>query len=121
MDRRTTGKTGESLAAKFLEQRGYRLVAANYRCRAGEIDLIALDGRGQLIFVEVKTRRSLSFGTPAMAVDRRKQVKLRTVAAVFLAGHPGYQDRPVRFDVIEVFVAAAGDWRINHIPNAFTD
>lgn len=121
MNKQTVGKTGEQLAAQYLAQQGYQIIAANYRCRVGEIDLIVLDRRGQIIFVEVKTRRSLSFGNPAMAVDRRKQAKLRTAAAVFLAGYHCYQDRPVRFDVIEVVRSSAGGWRINHIPNAFMD
>ena len=97
---RLLGRWGESLAAEFLRKRGYSILAAGWRCRFGEIDLIAADER-YLCFVEVKLRRSAAHGTAGAFVDRRKQEKLRTAAQLYLTGHPtGLQPR---FDVVEVY------------------
>jgi putative endonuclease len=88
------------MAADFLRARRWTIVARNYRCRAGEIDLVALDGP-VLVFVEVRSRRSASAGTPLESVDGRKQAQLVRVARHFLAAR-GWADRDARFDVIGV-------------------
>ena len=116
---RALGRWGEALAADWLEKRGCVLVAANWRCRFGEIDLIAEDG-DFLCFVEVKLRKSDAYGGAGEAVDRRKQEKLRTAAELYLAGHP--TDLQPRFDVAEVYApqgAQTAAPRINYIENAF--
>ncbi len=69
---RAVGKAGEDNAVKYLQKQGYRILERNFRCRFGEIDLIARD-KGVLVFIEVKTRRSRAFGPPAMAVTPEKQ------------------------------------------------
>jgi putative endonuclease len=115
--RLSLGKHGEELAARYLEQRGYTIVARNHRTPLGELDLIARDGK-HLLFVEVKTRRTTAFGTPAEAVNPRKQRQIVRAAQWYLAvvRHPTLQPR---FDVIAV-IAGAGEPAITHIPNAFS-
>jgi putative endonuclease len=94
------GRDGEALAEAFLRGLRYRIVARNYRCRAGEIDLIAEDG-ATLVFVEVRSRTGDGFGGPLESVDRRKQARLARVARHFL-GDRGWAERDARFDVIGV-------------------
>ncbi|MHB8707554.1 MAG: YraN family protein [Desulfuromonadales bacterium] len=114
--RLSLGKQGEELAARYLEQRGFTIVARNHRTPIGELDIIARDRR-YLLFVEVKTRRSNAFGAPAEAVGAHKQRQILRAAQWFLmtARYPGLQPR---FDVISV-LAGRGEPAISHIPNAF--
>jgi putative endonuclease len=95
------GRRGEALAEAVYRDRGYRVLARNWRNgRAGELDLVLAHGR-QLVFCEVKTRSSTAFGVPAEAVDWRKQSRLRSLALAFVGAH---QLRPssIRFDVAAV-------------------
>src|SRR5262245_54179927 len=94
------GRRGESVAEAFLRARDYTIVARNYRCRAGEIDLVALDGP-LLVFVEVRSRRGTMAGTPLESVDLRKQGQVVRAARYFLASR-GWGERDARFDVIGV-------------------
>lgn len=94
------GAWGEERAAEYLRRKGYALVAANYRCRFGEIDLIVRDRRF-LVFVEVKSRKDAAFAQAREFVDFRKQQRLRATASMYLARYPT-QLQP-RFDVIEVY------------------
>jgi putative endonuclease len=98
--RRELGQRGEAVAEEFLRGRRYTIVARNYRCRLGEIDLVALDG-AMLVFVEVRSRRGDLAGTPLESVDGRKQARVARVAQQFLAAR-GWSDRDARFDVIGV-------------------
>ena len=114
------GHWGEGLAANFLRDRGYVILAANWRCRFGEIDLIASDGTC-LCFVEVKLRKSDAFGSAAGFVDRRKQERLRAAAGLYLSqeGDGGLQPR---FDVVEIYApqgAATRRPEISLMENAF--
>lgn len=93
------------------------MVAGNWRCPDGEIDIIAWD-RDELVFCEVKTRRDVGYGTPAEAVVPTKVRRLRRLAAQWLTAS-GASPRGVRFDVIEVLVPRKGPARINHIRGAF--
>jgi putative endonuclease len=111
------GRRGEEAAARHLESQGLRIVAAGFRTAAGEIDLIAQDG-DELVFVEVKTRSSLRCGRPGEAVDARKQARLARVARIFLT-RSGGEDRPCRFDVVEILEVPGGAPRIHHIRDAF--
>lgn len=116
---RLLGQWGEALAANYLRDRGYAILAANWRCRFGELDLIAADGRF-LCFVEVKLRRSGSYGRAGESVDWRKQEKLRTAAGLYLAQAP--TDLQPRFDVVEVYVPQGLETahpQIRHLKNAF--
>ena len=95
------GKIGEEFAANLLELQGYRILERNFRCRMGEIDLIA-EKDGEISFVEVKTRRSARFGMPAEAVGAEKQRRMRRTAEFYLKSHPK-QQQTADFQVIEVF------------------
>lgn len=95
------GRWGEALAADRLRHMGYRIIAAGYHCRFGEIDLIAITDK-YLCFIEVKLRKNANFAPARAAVDRRKQEKLRTTAACYLAEHPELDLQP-RFDVAEIY------------------
>lgn len=116
---RAEGIWGEAEVANYLRRRGYTLLAHSYRCRFGEIDLIARKG-GVLCFVEVKTRSNLSCGLPREYVTAAKQQRLRKAAAYYLMVKE--LDCPARFDVAEVYTDDAHDpraTRIEYIENAF--
>lgn len=114
-ERKLLGKAGEDEAAKWLQRNGYRIVYRNYRSRLGEIDIIC-EKDALLIFVEVRSKRSLRFGSGAESVNYQKQNKVRQVAQVFLAQQRLY-DQSIRFDVIDVQFTPT--IQINHIENAF--
>lgn len=112
------GKQGESWAAAYLEGQGYVILERNYSLRLGEIDIIARDG-DELVFVEVKSRRSVRFGVPEEAVTRRKQRRISRVALAYLSDN-GLLDVNARFDVVSI--VAPGDGaapRITQHKNAF--
>lgn len=111
------GAYGERCAVRHLVEAGLRVVARNWRCAHGEIDIIARDG-DVLAFCEVKTRRSDAFGTPAEAVVGRKARRLRRLAAEWLRT-TGEHAEQIRFDVIEVYPARSGAARVEHLPAAF--
>ena len=116
---RRLGRWGEDLAAKFLVGKGYRVLDRNWKCRFGELDLVA-EGEGYLCFVEVKLRRTQRFGTGAEQVDQRKREKLRTAAELYLQTHPAVLQP--RFDVIEVLAPnglGTKNPKIRHIEGAF--
>jgi putative endonuclease len=110
------GKDGERIAELFLIKKGYKLVERNYRCAAGELDLVMLDRR-VIVFVEVKTRTGSGYGTPLEAVAVRKQKKMIYVAEFFLSAKKLSQ-REARFDVVGVSWPGAQPL-VEHIENAF--
>ncbi|MFQ5671445.1 MAG: YraN family protein [Acidobacteriota bacterium] len=110
------GRRGEDLAARYLERRGWRILARRFRVRGGEIDLIAEDA-GQIVFVEVKTRRAGALDDGRGAVDGRKRRRLVRAAEVFLARHRA-GDRHCRFDVLTVCCRGTRH-RVSHFPGAF--
>jgi putative endonuclease len=114
--RQEVGKAGEEAAVEYLCQHGYRILARNYRCRFGEIDLIARDGK-ILAFVEVKTRRSQRFGPAASAVTLEKQRHLIKVSQVYLT-QTGKAREFCRFDVVTIELDAQPP-RIQLIKDAF--
>lgn len=95
-----TGRWGEALAAEYLRKKHYQLIAMNYTCRFGEIDLIA-QNRKYLVFVEVKLRKSDAFARAAEFVDANKQDRIRTTAALWLSQNE--TDLQPRFDVLEIY------------------
>jgi putative endonuclease len=108
-------QVGEASAARFLEGLGMRIVDRNWRCRLGELDLVALDG-STLVFVEVKARSHDSFVDPALGVDHRKRVKVRRVAGAYLAlKRPEFKS--CRFDVVSVVTGPP--LKLGHIIDAF--
>ncbi|WP_019003741.1 YraN family protein [Cohnella laeviribosi] len=117
--RKRAGREAEEAAAKYLAAQGYAIIERNWRCRTGEIDLIAADG-GVLVFVEVRSRRNPSrFGSAVEAFSSAKQAQVRSVASVYLA-MSRQQVRPVRFDAIAVTFGRDGSVsELRHIPGAF--
>ena len=119
MSTKQDGDWGEALAAEYLEARGCRIVEKEWRCRFGEIDLIA-EKDGMLLFVEVKLRTNLQYGMPREYVTAEKQKKLRSAALLYLSMHG--LDAPARFDVAEVYTDAhhsARSTRIEYLEDAF--
>jgi putative endonuclease len=115
--RQAVGAYGERLASRHLEDQGLVVLARNWRCADGEIDLILADGE-DVVFCEVKTRRGGDFGTPAEAVGPAKVRRLRRLAARWLV-ESRMRARDVRFDVVEVRPQRRGAALVDHIPAAF--
>ena len=111
------GKFGEDCAAKFLESKGYTIVARNFRIRSAEIDIIA-QIEDVIVFVEVKARSNIRHGLPVEAVNLRKQKKIIEAASVFLQDEKFF-DCACRFDVVEVYLRGEHVEEINQIENAF--
>ena len=99
-DPKSLGRQGEDMACGFLQARGYRIIQRNWHCRAGEIDIIAREGK-YLCFVEVKTRDSVRCGMAEEAVDFRKRKRLSKLACLYLSDHK-LEEVPVRFDVVAI-------------------
>lgn len=116
---RLSGAWGEALAADYLRKKHYKILAAGYRCRFGEIDIIA-QNKKYLVFVEVKLRKSGSFARAMEYVDSRKQDRIRITASVFLSENP--TKLQPRFDVIEIYAPEGTETvhpEINHMEDAF--
>jgi putative endonuclease len=116
--RRRQGQPGEQLAVQFLQRQGYRITQQNYRCRGGEVDIIAWDGP-TLVFIEVKTKGQLTFGAPQAMVDGHKQKKIVHVAMVYVQQHQ-MQDVNIRFDVVAITRLPGVPPEVTHVPGAFT-
>lgn len=106
------GQYGEDLVARRLHEQGLEVLARNWRCELGELDLICRDG-ADLVVVEVKTRSSEFFGSPVEAVTERKAARLRRLAARWLAEHPS-SAAGVRVDVVGVLLSRRGAAQIDH-------
>lgn len=115
--RQRLGRAGEAAAEAALARAGCRVLERRFRTRAGEIDLIVLDG-DVIVFVEVKARSGLAYGRPHEAVMRRKQLRMARAALGYLARRR-MLDRTTRFDVVEVMVGPDGSFTIHHIRDAF--
>lgn len=116
---RALGAWGEELAAAWVRRQGGRVIAANFRCRFGEIDLIC-EEKGYLCFTEVKLRKTSRYGSAGEFVDYRKQNKLRATAQFYLMGHS--TTLQPRFDVIEIYAPQGAETlqpKISRIENAF--
>lgn len=115
MLRRLTGQRAEQRAERYLRTNGLKIVTRNWRCRHGEIDLVMYDGES-LVFVEVRLRTPAGFASGIESVDGFKQRKLAQAASYYLASHPAWQERPCRFDVVDIDGETS---RITWVPNAF--
>ncbi len=115
--RQNLGRKGETLASNFLKKSGYTILSRNYRCRSGEIDIIAMEG-DYLVFIEVKTRRGTSHGHPLEAITARKQRQISKVAQCYLAENDLF-DTKARFDVVSVVMSKSNQAQIEIITNAF--
>lgn len=109
------GQRGEQLAKQYLVSEGYNILNINYRNNIGEIDIIAMKSN-ILAFIEVKTRRSLNYGYPYEAVNRKKQEKIIYTSMLYLKER-NIRDIQLRYDIVEVYLTPS--IKINHIDNAF--
>lgn len=97
------GSLGENMAADILEKQGYEVIARNYTCKLGEIDIIAIDTKDKVLsFIEVKTRTSNKYGYPAEAISSNKIRHIKNVASYFLLTHTDFSNYNARFDVVEI-------------------
>jgi len=110
------GKKGESAAVRYLKKKGYKIIEQNYRTKVGEIDIIAKE-RGTLIFVEVKTRHSRSYGSPKWAVTTKKK-KTISMAALYYLKMTNQSNADARFDVVSILYSESG-MEIELVRNAF--
>lgn len=118
LNSRELGSAGESAAAAYLKHKGYRVIDFNFRTRYGEIDIICIDDKS-LVFVEVKSTGGETAANLGERVHARKQKKLYLAALEYIQKH----DRPsgdIRFDVLLLSTAPHGEWKIDHIVNAFS-
>jgi putative endonuclease len=116
MQKKELGKKGEELALRFLKKRGYRIIEKNYVCKLGEMDIIAKE-KDTLVFIEVKTRTSTTFGPPQLAVNASKQRQLSKVALNYLK-EKHLEDVKARFDVVAILLGQKGE-EIELIKDAF--
>jgi putative endonuclease len=116
-DLRALGRAGEEAAVAYLQKKKYRVVGRGFRFHRGEIDIIAYD-QDVLVFIEVKTRRSLDFGRPEEAVTPSKQRQIRKLAEVYLMLNQ-LGDIPCRFDILSLFSDSRQGYHIHHIADAF--
>ena len=114
---RSAGNRGEAEVARYLRKKGYTLLASQWRCRFGELDLVARSRRGVICVVEVKLRSDGAIGLPREFVDLHKRERLRRTALAYLAQHE--LDAPARFDVAEVYQSADGTLRLTYLEDAF--
>ncbi|MGI6648181.1 MAG: YraN family protein [Bacillota bacterium] len=116
--RKQTGQLGEEIALAYLLDQGYRLLTRNYQCSLGEVDLIVAQ-QDTLVFVEVRTRHGVRYGSPEESVSRTKQDRVRRVAQYYLKGYPN-KDVPIRFDVVGIALGLQNEVvKLNHIQGAF--
>ena len=117
MKMRERGNRGEAEVARYLRKKGYTLLASQWRCRFGELDLVAKDRKGTICFVEVKLRKTDSIALPREFVDFHKRERLRKTAAAYLSTHE--LDNVARFDVAEVYEENDGALRVEYLEDAF--
>lgn len=109
-----TGKNGEDIVCKYLEKNNYKIVDRNFRCKQGEIDIIAFDyNKKELVFIEVKTRCNNKYGRPAECVDNKKKKHIINCAKYYIYIN-NYQKYFLRIDVIEVYIKN-DNYTINHL------
>lgn len=117
MNSRKAGQLGETYAKEYLINKGFKIICTNYTCKLGEIDIIARD-KNYTVFMEVKFRRSLTYGYPREAVNLAKQNKIRKVAYMYI-NTKKIINSDFRFDVIEILNDTQNQIIIEHIKNAF--
>ena len=111
------GESGEDLACRFLEKKGFQILKRNWRYGHGEIDIVAKD-KDTLVFLEVKTRRNLEYGPPELAVTKSKQRQVKKMAEAYLYINE-ITNQECRIDVVAILILDKDTPQINHIENAF--
>ena len=114
--RRGLGQRGEALAADYLRRMGYQVLATNFRCQWGEVDIVAMDGE-TLVFVEVRTRRGDNFGTPQESLTLRKREHLIATAETYLQEHSEASEE-WRIDLVSILAKRGSDPAIEHLRSA---
>lgn len=117
MNNKKLGDYGEMIARQYLIGKGYNILMQNFRCKSGEIDIIA-QIEDYIVFIEVKTRTTLAYGMPAEAVNRKKQIRYGKIASTYIRNNRLF-DNSYRFDVVEIYMPSYNSYTINHIKNAF--
>jgi putative endonuclease len=117
--RKAIGQLGEELALQLLKSHGLKIIARNYRCKMGELDLVMLDGN-TLVLVEVRTRARGDYGGPAASVDWAKQRRLVRAAEHLLMKRAELRRYPARFDVVAITTGGASEAKVDWIKSAFT-
>jgi putative endonuclease len=115
-EKKEIGQKGENLAVEYLQKLGYKVLERNYRCKLGEVDIIALDN-DTLVFIEVRTRSSLDFGLPQESINRRKRHQISKVALEYMIRRK-LKNIPARFDVVAISLEP-GKEKVDHIKDAF--
>lgn len=110
------GTWGEETAAGYLKACGYKIIERNFYCRIGELDLVAMDGE-TIVFIEVKTRRSLAYGLPCESITETKKYHIRRTIKYYLMIH-GLEGIDLRIDIMEILVKNQSTY-VRHIKNAF--
>lgn len=118
MNNKEIGKLGEDIATQYLEKIGYQIIERNFQCKVGEIDIIAKD-KDEIVFVEVKSRKVLSYGKPADAVNSVKKKHIYRTAQYYLLIH-NQLEAYTRIDVIEIYLNRE-KYKLNHIKQAIMD
>jgi putative endonuclease len=113
-DKDDLGRRGEEAASAYLTSLGWRIVDRNWRCPSGEIDIVALD-HGELVIVEVKTRRSLAYGDPLEGVTDEKLTRLCVLAGAWRRAHPGVRPRGTRIDLVGVLMPRHAAPTVDHL------
>jgi putative endonuclease len=119
IDRQQIGRAAEEAAAGFLQTQHLSILFRNYRCRSGEIDIVAETLQGVIVIAEVRLRASPRFGGGAASVGWRKQRHIQSAARHLLTRHVALRQRAIRFDVLDLAPDGAGSYRINWIRHAF--
>lgn len=117
-NRRLKGALGEQAAARYLREKGYELISANYKTKFGEIDIIVKKD-DYIVFVEVKTRQLNTLVAPYLAVNEVKQKKIIQTASSFIKSNQQYSKFSYRFDIIEIFTDGLKVVNVNHLENAY--
>jgi len=116
-DAHALGKCGEEAAVAYLKKNKFKIIKQGFRFHRGEIDIIAFE-KDTLVFIEVKTRKSLEFGLPEESVTPLKQQQIRKLAEAYLAME-SLHDVPCRFDILSLFYSAEDGYQVNHLRDAF--
>ena len=117
-DHKLLGRWGERHCEKFLKRKGLKTLTRNFSCRTGEIDLVMVDTDSAIVFVEVRTRADVTFGTPEESITNSKKAKLLRTAHYFLATN-NIDNRPFRFDIVAIVLDKTARPEIKHYKNAF--
>jgi len=117
-DPKLLGRWGEKRTARYLKGRGYRVLTLNFLCKNGEIDIVAYSPSGEIVFVEVKTRRNEDYMPALAAVNKEKQKRISLAAKYFLKSNV-ITKRQIRFDIVIVILGESGKLDLTHYENAF--